>query len=257
MIDDAAAEGAGLLVSRALQPQRPMFASRTEAFAIAEEVSGGADGRRMDRARGPPHRLHLVAGICERGQGLYNSAVVIGPDGYVGTFRKVHLWNDEDLFFEPGDLGFPVFHTPIGRIGDAICYDGWFPEATASARCRGRTSSACRPTGCRSPARPRAGGDGQHPDHGGGAQQLAVHRLRRPRRRRARPAVHGPEPDRQLHRLAVGGPASRDHEEILYAEANLAEARRKRNWNAYNQVLRDRRTDVYDEMLGSANSGWY
>ena len=47
-------------------------------------------------------------------------------------------------------------------------------------------------------------------------------------------------------------------EEIIYADANLADARRKRNWNEYNQVLRDRRTDVYDEMLGTgARPGWY
>ena len=56
----------------------------------------------------------------------------------------------------------------------------------------------------------------------------------------------------------IGGPASPDREEIVYAEANLADARRKRNWNEYNQVLRDRRTDVYDEMLGAKMSrGWY
>jgi hypothetical protein len=56
----------------------------------------------------------------------------------------------------------------------------------------------------------------------------------------------------------VAGPASRDSEEIILAEINLSEARRKRNWNAFNQVLRDRRTDVYDEMLGSgAKPGWY
>ena len=55
----------------------------------------------------------------------------------------------------------------------------------------------------------------------------------------------------------IAGPASPDREEIIYAEANLADARRKRNWNEY-QVLRDRRTDVYDEMLGAKLSrGWY
>jgi len=56
----------------------------------------------------------------------------------------------------------------------------------------------------------------------------------------------------------IGGPASADKEEIVYADANLADARRKRNWNEYNQVLRDRRSDVYDEMLGSQVApGWY
>jgi len=55
----------------------------------------------------------------------------------------------------------------------------------------------------------------------------------------------------------IGGPASPDKEEIIYADVNLADARRKRNWNEYNQVLRDRRVDVYGEMLGAkAARGW-
>ena len=49
----------------------------------------------------------------------------------------------------------------------------------------------------------------------------------------------------------IGGPASLDTEEIICADANLADARRMRNWNEYNQVLRDRRVDVYGEMLGA------
>jgi predicted amidohydrolase len=56
----------------------------------------------------------------------------------------------------------------------------------------------------------------------------------------------------------IGGPASKDKEEIIYAEANLSDARRKRNWTEYNQPLRDRRKDVYGEMLGSQQTaGWY
>ena len=56
----------------------------------------------------------------------------------------------------------------------------------------------------------------------------------------------------------VAGPASRDKEEIVIADVALGEARRARNWNAFNQVLRDRRSDVYDEMLGSdVKRGWY
>ena len=88
--------------------------------------------------------------------------------------------------------------------------------------------------------------------------QFDLHRLRRPRRRRARPALRGPEPDRQLHRVACRRAGQPGPEEILIAEVDLGEARRKRNWNAFNQVLRDRRADIYDEMLGSdAKRGWY
>ena len=56
----------------------------------------------------------------------------------------------------------------------------------------------------------------------------------------------------------VAGPARTDREEIIIATVDLADARRKRTWNAFNQVMRDRRRDVYDEMLGSSHRpGWY
>ena len=76
---------------------------------------------------------------------LYNSSVVIGPQGHLGTFRKVHLWNEENLFFEPGNLGMPVFRTPIGRIASNICYDSWFPESFRLAALQG-ADIVCVPT---------------------------------------------------------------------------------------------------------------
>jgi predicted amidohydrolase len=56
----------------------------------------------------------------------------------------------------------------------------------------------------------------------------------------------------------LAGPASKTEEEIIYAELNLSDARRKRVLNNFNQPLRDRRIDLYDEMLGaSIKRGWY
>jgi predicted amidohydrolase len=56
----------------------------------------------------------------------------------------------------------------------------------------------------------------------------------------------------------LAGPASFDREEMIVADVNLADARRKRTLNEFNQLLRDRRTDVYDEMLGAElRRGWY
>src|SRR5450756_3250454 len=155
LIEQAASQGANLVVLPELCNSGYVFSNREEAFAVAEEIPAGRTASAWMECAAR-HRLHLVAGICERaGNRLYNSAVVIGPQGYIGTFRKVHLWNEEALYFEPGDLGFPVFHTPIGRIGVAICYDGWFPRAFGSVRCRGPTSSAFRPTGFRFRVRPK------------------------------------------------------------------------------------------------------
>jgi predicted amidohydrolase len=56
----------------------------------------------------------------------------------------------------------------------------------------------------------------------------------------------------------IAGPASREEEAMLVATLDLADARRARAWNGFNQPMRDRRTDVYDEMLGSRlPRSWY
>ncbi len=259
LIDEAVAKGAGLLVLPELCNSGYVFANRAEAFALAEEIPGGPTVAAWAE-RAARHRIHIVAGICEReGQKLYNSAVVIGPDGYVGTFRKVHLWNEEALYFEPGNLGFPVFHTPIGRIGAAICYDGWFPE-TYRLCALGGADIVCVPTNW-VPIPGQAEGRQAMANilamAAAHSNSLFIACADRVGTERGQP-FEGQSVIVSYTGWPVAGPASRDREEILLAEVDLGEARRKRNWNAFNQVLRDRRTDVYDEMLGSGHKrGWY
>src|SRR5258708_35129736 len=145
LIGRAVELGAKLVVAPELSNTGYMFQSREEAFALSESIPTGPTVKAWCGIAAK-HGLHLVAGICERdGAKLFNSAVLIGPAGYIGTFRKVHLWNEENLYFEPGDLGFPVFHTAIGRVGMAICYDGWFPETYRLAALQG-ADIVCVPT---------------------------------------------------------------------------------------------------------------
>lgn len=63
---------------------------------------------------------------------FYNSAAVIGPQGVMGRYRKRHIpsipFGLEKSYFAPGNVGYPVFETPYGRIGTIICYDRHFPE---------------------------------------------------------------------------------------------------------------------------------
>jgi N-carbamoylputrescine amidase len=258
-IGTAAANGARLIVLPELCNSGYVFNSREEAFALAEEVPIGPTCRAWeDLAR--THGLHIVAGISERdGQALYNAAVVIGPSGHVGTFRKVHLWSEENLFFEPGNLGLPVFRTPLGRVGTLICYDGWFPESYRLCALQG-ADIVCVPTNwVPIPGQPR------HREAmanilcmaAAHSNSLFVAAADRVGVERGQPFI-GQSLIVSYTGWPIGGPASSDREEIIYAEANLADARRKRNWNEYNQLLRDRRTDVYDEMLGAKVSpGWY
>ena len=88
------------------------------------------------------HKMVLVVPIYEEEiSGVYyNTASVIDADGtYLGKFRKIHIpqvnpgfW--EKFYFRPGNLGYPVFDTAIGKVGVYICYDRHFPEG---ARCLG------------------------------------------------------------------------------------------------------------------------
>ena len=259
LIDRAVGLGAKLVVLPELCNSGYMFHSRKEAFAASEPVPSGTTVRAWSEIAAK-HRLHLVAGICERdGAKLFNSAALIGPAGHIGTFRKVHLWNEENLYFEPGDLGFPVFHTAVGRIGMAICYDGWFPEAYRLMALQG-ADIVCVPTNW-------VPIPGQAEGREAMANILAMaaahsNSIYIACADRGGPARGQPFEGQSLIVSFTGwpmaGPASRNREEILIAEVALGEARRARSWNAFNQVLRDRRSDLYDEMLGSdIKRGWY
>ncbi len=75
----------------------------------------------------------MVGGFAERApEGVYNAAFVVGPEGLVGTYRKVHLFHEEKRWFLPGDLGFPVWDLGPMRLGVLVCFDWCFPEAARS-----------------------------------------------------------------------------------------------------------------------------
>jgi len=78
-----------------------------------------------------------------RSAGIYhNTTVVLGPDGTIlGRYRKMHLPDDplyyEKFYFTPGDLGFPTFSLPTGRVAVLICWDQWYPESARIAALSG------------------------------------------------------------------------------------------------------------------------
>lgn len=80
------------------------------------------------------YNLCIIVGMTERsdqyagGTGaLFNSTVLIGAEGVIGTYRKVHLPGNEDHIYVRGPV-FSVHDTPVGKIGMNICYDKAFPE---------------------------------------------------------------------------------------------------------------------------------
>ena len=102
----------------------------------------------------------VVGGFAERDDEgvLRNSAMLLDGAGGRTLYRKTHLWDEEALYFTPGDEPPPVVDTPSGRIGVAICYDLEFPELTRSLALRG-TELLAVPTNWPLVERP----DGEHP----------------------------------------------------------------------------------------------
>lgn len=259
LIERAAQAGAKLAVLPELCNTGYVFETRDEAFELAEPVPNGPTTMAWMKAAAQ-HGMVIVAGITERdGDNLYNGAVVVGPKGYIGKYRKNHLWGAENLFFEPGDLGMPVFHIGAGRIAVAICYDIWFPETFRLAALQGADLLCVATNWVPMP---------QQPDNlpvmasilamgGAHSNSMFVAAADRIGSERGQPFLgnsiivnHAGWP--------MAGPASLDREEMLIADLNLSDARRKRNLNEFNQLLRDRRIDVYDELLGAdVQRGWY
>ena len=135
-MEEAVAAGAKLLVLPECAIPGYMFGSGEEALPFAEEIPGPStetlerECARLD--------LYVVCGLLERdGDGLRNAAVLVCPDGLIGTYRKTHLpFLGVDRFVTPGDT-LPVFETPLGRIGIEICYDLRFPEVTRTLALKG------------------------------------------------------------------------------------------------------------------------
>ena len=233
-----------------------MFASRDDALAVAEVVASG-DGPTLEswtrwcREFG----LHLVGGFVERlGDVLFNAAVLVGPDGIIGGYRKSHLWGIDRDLYEPGDLGFPVYDTAIGRIGILICYDAWFPECMRLQALQG-ADVVCMPANW-VPVPTQASGVPVL------ANQLCMTAAHTNLVYVAAASRVGDERGQAFIGRSIivdhtgaplAGPASGTDEEVISARIDPFGSRSARRGNPFNQPLRDRRIDLYAEMLGAAH----
>ena len=126
MIDTVDAE---LLVLPELFNTGYHFTSLEETRDLAEEIPAGKTTKAL-LTLAQKKKIHIVGGIAEIADGnLYNSAVLVSPYGYVATYRKVHLFNEEKLWFRPGNKGFDVYDIGQCKIGIMVCFDWFFPES--------------------------------------------------------------------------------------------------------------------------------
>ncbi len=111
------------------------FIDEAEVRTLAEPANGSTYHTIYKWTK--KHSCYIVYGFAEQADRIYNSAALVGPDGIVGIYRKVHLFDWENLFFAPGNLGFPVFNLPFGKIGIMICFDWMYPESARSLALKG------------------------------------------------------------------------------------------------------------------------
>ena len=115
-------------------------------FQLAETIPGPTSETFTKIAAAK--KVTLIVSIFEKTTDtparFFNSTIAIGPDGKIlGKYRKVHIPSQppdsyaEDFYFESGDLGFPVFETPLAKVSALICYDQWFPEAARISAAKG------------------------------------------------------------------------------------------------------------------------
>jgi N-carbamoylputrescine amidase len=250
LIDEAARNNTKLMVLPELCNTGYMFNSREEAFALSEDIPEGPSSTRWIECC-KKYDAYIVAGIAEREDNrLYDSAVVLGPEGHIGTYRKIHLWNEEKLWFEPGNLGLPVFDLPFGRIGCRICYDIWFPETTRILAAQG-ADIICDSTNwvvaepLQSKEKITAVYSAQQNSLFNSCFSICSDRIGMERGQDfiGNSVITSPSGD------LLAGPGSPDEPEIVITEINLMEAR-YRHWSEFNNPLTDRRLDIYDSYLG-------
>ena len=122
------------------------FASIEEARSAAEDAENGVFAQYLLSVC-KENNQYIVAGVNERDRDsgkLYNTAILVGPEGHVGKYRKLHLFVNEKDFFTPGDLGLPVFDLGWCKLGMLVCFDWIFPETWRVLALRG-ADVVCHP----------------------------------------------------------------------------------------------------------------
>ena len=256
LIEKAAKEGANIILLQELF-QTPYFCIQydEEIFKLAQTFENNSLLNKMSKIA-KKHQVVLPISFFEKDNNAYfNSIAVIDADGRIlGKYRKSHIPDGagylEKYYFNPGNTGFKVWETAFGKIGIGICWDQWFPEVARIMALKGAEVLFY----------PTAIGDELMSDYdSSGAWQrvmqghaaaniipvVASNRVGSESVKGQTNGFYGRSfiCDRSGKILEE---ASKDKEEIIVAEINTEEDHLfRRNWG----LFRDRRTDLYEEIL--------
>ncbi|HVB73516.1 MAG TPA: nitrilase-related carbon-nitrogen hydrolase [Ktedonobacteraceae bacterium] len=130
LTEEAAQHGARLIVHPELATSGYCWLSREEIAPHVEPLPGPTTDRFQQLAA--RYDCYIATSLPEVDPATnvyYNSMALIGPSGLVGVYRKVHSYISEPRWARDGDLGFPVWDTPLGRLAGLICMDAEFFES--------------------------------------------------------------------------------------------------------------------------------
>jgi predicted amidohydrolase len=210
----------------------PLDGPATQAWREAARTAGG----------------YVVGGFCERAEGrLFNTAVIVGSGGVILHYRKAHLFAGEKNVLTPGDLGFPVAETAVGRLGVCVCYDLRFVEVARLLALQG-AELVCVPAAWVGGYDAALPGPGRSPDQvtglltqanlnqvfvaaasfaGGGGRFLGSSVIADPYGR------------------PLAGPLSRDQEEVATTRADMRAAAAAQHRSQLIHPRDERRSDLY------------
>ena len=231
----------------------PELATTGYVFESADELESMAESQDGDTARAwkrvaAETDTWIVGGFAEAGErAIYNSALVVSPDGLEACYRKLHLWYEEKRWFEPGDEIVTV-DAPFGRIGVQICNDLWFSELSI-AQARAGVDLVAVPTnwvpGPTEGARPAGWTMGIHQAvaHANENRLFLACADRAGTERGV--TFEGQSVIVSPDGIPIAGPAPDTGSHALLADCDLERARRK-SLTDRDDALEDRRPDVYD-----------
>ncbi len=220
------------------------FLSQEETESLAEPVpEGPTTARLIEIAKS--RQMFLVGGLPERHEGrCYNSAVLVGPAGFLGVYRKAHLFYEETIVFSPGDTGFQVWDIGVAKVGLLICFDWIYPEAARTLTLLG-AEILCHPSNLVLPHCPDAMVTRCLENR---VFSITANRIGFDQRGDKERLTFIGNSEIVSPRGRILYRASGDREDLAVVDIDPAEARNKA-LNHYNDLVRDRRPDLY--RLGS------
>lgn len=220
-----------------------LFENRTELFGLAESPTQSATLDVLSELCAKKD-FFLVTGFAEKADSrLFNSAVLLGPSGVLHVYRKLHLFNTEKEYFDPGDTALQVREIRGVKIGMMVCFDWAFPEVSRVLALQG-AEVICHPsnlvlTFCQETMRARCIENGLY------AVTCNRHGTeRRPRGEltfTGQSQVMGPKGDMIVR-------AASDQNELAVVEIDVKKARDK-SITERNDLLSDRRPEFYRALV--------